>query len=117
MRSDKEITENIRFVGMCKDKLLEANGINSGTLNLPYCKLCSVVWGRNEEGWEHVSVAPKNKRLMPTWDDMCILKDMFWHTDEEVHQIHPKGQEYVNIVDNCLHLWRPVEGWKHEQNK
>ena len=114
MRSDKEITENIRFVGMRKDKLLEANGINSGTLNLPYCKLCSVVWGRNEEGWEHVSVAPKNKRLMPTWDDMCILKDMFWHTDEEVHQIHPKGQEYVNIVDNCLHLWRPVEGWKNE---
>lgn len=68
----------------------------------------SVVFGFNENGWEHVSVSPYNGK-MPTWDDMCEIKDLFWNDDEAVIQIHPKKSEYVNIVDNCLHLWRNKE--------
>lgn len=34
---------------------------------------CSVVWGRNEGGKEHVSVCGRNH--IPSWDDMCKLKD------------------------------------------
>ena len=81
-------------------------------IRLPECGECQVVWGRNEGGWEHVSVAPVRNDLIPTWKDMCILKDVFWNDNEEVHQVHPKKSDYVNLVDNCLHLWRPIDGWK-----
>lgn len=65
----------------------------------------TVMFSFDENGWEHVSVCPyKNK--MPTWDDMCKIKDIFWDEEEAVIQIHPKKSEYVNIMDNCLHLWR-----------
>lgn len=68
----------------------------------------SVIWS-NGGGWEHVSIAPFNRRLVPSWDDMCKLKDMFFHDDEVVVQYHPVKSEYVNNVSNCLHLWRLTE--------
>ena len=37
---------------------------------------------------------------------MCKLKDIFFYEDEAVIQIHPPKDQYVNNVDNCLHLWR-----------
>lgn len=80
----------------------------SGKLKLPSGVDCSVVAGRNEEGWEHVSIALYAKRL-PRWDEMCYIKDLFWNEDEEVVQIHPKKSEYVNIAE-ALHLWRPKDG-------
>lgn len=60
-------------------------------------------WGG---GWEHVSVAPYPKRITPSWDDMCTLKDMFFRDDEAVIQVHPPKAEYVDNVGNCLHIWR-----------
>ena len=57
-------------------------------------------------GWEHVSVCPFIKRIMPSWDDMCKLKDIFFRDDEAVIQVHPTKNEYVNNMPNCLHLWR-----------
>ena len=62
-----------------------------------------VVWSFGG-GWEHVSVS--YRRRTPTWDEMCKVKDMFWHDDETVVQYHPKKSDYVNIHPNCLHLWR-----------
>lgn len=40
-------------------------------------------------GWEHVSVCPFKKSYVPSWDDMCLIKDIFWKEDEAVIQIHP----------------------------
>lgn len=57
-------------------------------------------------GWEHISVSPKKLRIIPSWDDMCRLKDIFWNEDESVIEIHPAKNEYVNNMPNCLHLWR-----------
>lgn len=57
-------------------------------------------------GWEHISVSPEKLRITPSWDDMCKIKDIFWHRDEDVIQIHPKERYYVNNLPNCLHLWR-----------
>ena len=43
----------------------------------------------NGRKWEHVSVGIyNNNRNMPSWNDMCAVKDIFWRDDEEVHQIH-----------------------------
>lgn len=68
----------------------------------------SVIWS-NGGGWEHVSVAPYKRSHTPTWDEMCRLKDMFFHDDEVVVQFHPAKSDYVNRVPNCLHLWKPTE--------
>lgn len=62
----------------------------------------------NGGGWEHVSIARPNGK-MPTWEEMCALKDMFFNEEEVVVQYHPRKSEYVNFVANCLHLWRPTD--------
>lgn len=62
-------------------------------------------WGG---GWEHVSVAPVKRNKIPTWEQMCAVKDVFFKDDEAVIQIHPPKAEYVNMMTNCLHLWRPI---------
>ncbi len=64
-----------------------------------------VSWGA---GWEHVSVSPYNHRCIPSWEDMCYIKNLFWNEDESVVQYHPAASEYVNQMPNCLHLWKPV---------
>ena len=74
----------------------------------------TVIWGCDEEGWEHVSVSAHDLRQMPTWTEMCQVKDLFFDAEEEAVQIHPKESEYVHGVlgtdTNILHLWRPVDG-------
>lgn len=82
----------------------------TGIIKLPECGTCSVVWGYNENGYEHVSVSPMRKYRMPSWDDMARLKDIFFEKEEEAYQIMPRSSEYVNIMQNCLHLWRPANG-------
>ena len=59
-----------------------------------------------DSGWEHVSI---NGRSTPTWDEMCRFKEMFWRNDEVVVQFHPAEADYVNNLEHCLHLWRPIE--------
>jgi hypothetical protein len=71
-------------------------------------------------GWEHVSVhaykiirgkrGRPNRRVMfiPTWSEMCYLKDIFWDEDDLVVQYHPPKEHYVNNHSFVLHLWRPV---------
>lgn len=61
--------------------------------------------------WEHVSVSHKTK--IPSWNVMCIVKDMFFEDEEVVMQLHPKKSEYINNCKTCLHLWRP----SHEKDK
>lgn len=64
----------------------------------------------NGGGWEHVSVSMKNHNYTPSWETMCKIKDMFFNDDEVVVEFHPKKDEYVNIFENCLHLWRFTNG-------
>lgn len=64
-------------------------------------------------GWEHVSVSVRpsrkggKRKKLPTWDDMCFVKSLFWDEEEAVIQYHPAKSEYVNIAE-VLHLWKPV---------
>ena len=75
--------------------------------------MCIVDDGK-DTGWEHVSVSCRDDNLgfpvskMPTWNQMCQIKDLFWDTDECVIQFHPPKSEYVNQHQNCLHLWKKV---------
>lgn len=80
-----------------------------GTVDLSNCT-ASVAWGTDENGWEHVSISPYPVTKIPTWDDMCILKDIFFEDEEAVIQVHPPKSKYINLMSNCLHLWRPKDG-------
>lgn len=102
MKDYKEIVSNERLfnVGM-------AGIFNTGFIKLTDAGICSVLWCEDEYGWEHVSISPKKQTKIPTWQDMCQLKDIFFKDDEEALQLHPKKKEYVNVMDNCLHLWKP----------
>lgn len=99
MKEFKEILSNPRISVIM-------NGIDgfSGLIAMPTWR-GSVICSKGG-GWEHVSVSPEKLRVIPTWDDMCMLKDMFWNDDEDVIQIHPAKDQYVNNMPNCLHLWR-----------
>lgn len=62
-------------------------------------------------GWEHVSAkACEHDRdlRIPTWEEMCYLKELFWRDDECVMQLHPPKAEYINCHPCVLHLWKPV---------
>lgn len=56
------------------------------------------------EGWDHVSVSLKNR--CPTWDEMNLLKDLFWDAEDCVVQYHPPKSDYINNHNFCLHLWK-----------
>ena len=60
--------------------------------------------GVTDPAWEHISVSTDHRCL--TWDEMCMIKDMFFDPSERVVQYHPPKDEYVDIHPFCLHLWR-----------
>lgn len=54
--------------------------------------------------WDHVSVSRQDR--VPTWDEMCQIKALFWDGNDCVIQFHPPESDYINNHPNCLHLWR-----------
>lgn len=101
MRDLEDIKQNkrIKKVHSCNESHLICDIYVGGWLG-------SCVVGFDEDGWEHVSVAPYNQKRTPSWDDMCVIKQVFWKDEEACIQIHPKKSDYVNIKENCLHIWR-----------
>lgn len=88
-----------------------AVGTNNGTFIVPYTRgkkpvtlrcIASDGWG-----WEHVSVSLPSR--VPTWDEMCYIKELFWDDENWVVQYHPAKSEYVNCHPYVLHLWHPLE--------
>ena len=68
--------------------------------------------GRPAYPWDHVGVSlylPPSRALsmrVPTWDEMCFVKDLFFDEEEAVVQFHPPESHYVNLNKWVLHLWR-----------
>jgi hypothetical protein len=71
-----------------------------------------VIIASDGEGWEHVSVhitdEKKQHDRLPTWDEMCEVKNMFWDKSDCIVQYHPADTEYINVHKHTLHLWRPT---------
>lgn len=60
----------------------------------------------DETKWEHVSISLVNDPFkLPTWREMCIVKELFWDDTECVVQFHPPKADHVNDRE-VLHLWR-----------
>ncbi len=62
--------------------------------------------GMGGEPWEHVSVSKIDKP--PTWQEMCLVKELVFEDEECVIQYHPAKSDYIDQHPNCLHLWRPT---------
>lgn len=94
------------FIAGCKlgNELSKGNGIFEVRVGGKWFRCHASDGG----GWEHVSVVPLSGNNVPTWKEMCVIKDMFFEEDEAVMQLHPKKSDYVNIHPNCLHLWKPT---------
>lgn len=66
----------------------------------------------NGKNWDHVSVVAHGRESRcPTWEEMCLVKRLFFRDDETVIQIHPPKHLHLNYHRHCLHLWRSQ---KHE---
>lgn len=97
------------FKAIIKNKSIEVLQIDKGEDGFRLLfffndKMASLIVSKGA-GWEHASISYLDGTL-PSWDEMCKLKDLIWNDDEEVIQIHPKKNQYVNNMNNCLHLWR-----------
>lgn len=57
--------------------------------------------------WEHVSVSTATR--CPTWEEMCLVKDLFWEPEDVAVQYHPAKSEYINCHPFVLHMWRPAD--------
>lgn len=81
---------------------------NNGVFIIPAKRYKFKVIISDGADWEHVSVSLSNNRL-PTWTEMCAIKDIFWDPVDCVMQLHPPATEYINNHPACLHLWRPKD--------
>lgn len=91
----------------------DAHG-NNGAFFLPPKITGRELWVIASDGleWDHVSahVANRsNKLFMPTWDEMCYIKGLFWDAEDAVMQLHPPQSQWVNTHPTTLHLWRPQD--------
>ena len=91
-------------------KSTEKNG-NNGVFIIAYnfngIKQSCLCIASDGGGWEHVSASRKDRCL--TWEEMCIIKSIFWEDSDCVIQYHPPKDQYVNNHEYCLHLWRPID--------
>lgn len=55
-------------------------------------------------GWDHVSVSLANR--IPNWTEMDAVKRAFFKDDETAWQYHVATEKHINLMPNCLHLWR-----------
>ena len=83
-------------------------------IGLPDCGICRVIW-EHVNGYEHVAASPQdpgsqNKYLLPTWNDMRALKDIFFGDEEVEYKFSIKKYQYANLngAEGWLHLWKPI---------
>lgn len=73
-------------------------------------KLICIACDGTPSGWQHVSCYKFDgfSRYIPSWENMCHVKSLFWDDEDCVVQYHPAKKDYVNNNPYVLHLWRPV---------
>jgi len=56
----------------------------------------------------HVSIAHSNR--YPTWDEILAVRAWAYADDTEVVMVLARKEEYVNVHNNCFHLWESACG-------
>jgi len=100
------VPERFRFTGVHRLASDSSWGNNGAFFcKLKHSQIVKVI-ASDGLGWEHVSVSRDDR--IPTWDEMCQVKSLFWDDEDAVMQLHPPQSDWVNNHSKCLHLWRPV---------
>ncbi|KKL90603.1 hypothetical protein LCGC14_1903060 [marine sediment metagenome] len=63
---------------------------------------CSVIVSKDAGKW-HLSIAHPSR--YPTLDEIRDARYKFLSNDLHVAMIYPPKEEYVNVHNNCFHLW------------
>ena len=105
MRELKEILDNKQFRLLRKLEINDALRLE-GYFFDPVNQKRYLVFFTVQCGWEHASCGTETKT--PTWDVMCRIKDIFWRPDECCVEFHPKEEDYVNMHEHTLHIWKQV---------
>lgn len=56
--------------------------------------------------WMHVSLSRGDR--LPSYEDVCRVKEEIIGPERKAIQVHPPKSEHVNIHPYCLHLWSPI---------
>lgn len=76
------------------------------------CGDVRVIWSVAKElddrHWLHVSVSRSTR--LPSYSDMTRVKDLFIGDDAIAYSVFAPDAQHVNIHQNCLHLWAPLDG-------
>jgi hypothetical protein len=81
---------------------------SSGVFNIPIKthEYCLRIIASRGMGWEHVSVSLPDR--CPTWEEMCLVKLLFFGPKETVMQLHVPDEDNISYQQYCLHLWKPI---------
>lgn len=59
-------------------------------------------------GSGHVSIAHNSR--YPTWDEILAVRAWAFPDDVEVVMVLARASDYVNVHQNCFHLWESACG-------
>lgn len=105
MRNLEDILNNGKLKVI--NKIVEPDSLRiSGNYFDPVNQKAYYVIFTSSLGWEHASISQRNKT--PEWEIMCRIKDIFWSGEECCIEYHPKEEDYVNMHEHCLHIWKPI---------
>lgn len=105
MRNLEEILKDGRLKVLSHEKDGDDFRIRAELTN-PVTRKSWFVIFTNGFGWEHLSISSSSRT--PDWDTMCLAKSVFWDDDEACVQYHPRKEDYVNMHEHCLHIWKPL---------
>jgi hypothetical protein len=57
----------------------------------------------------HVSISHRDR--FPTWDEITSLRHAFYASDVDVMMVLPRASDYVNVHENCFHLYQTPTAW------
>ncbi|MFB3926754.1 MAG: hypothetical protein ACE14T_11940 [Syntrophales bacterium] len=57
---------------------------------------------------KHASISRSDR--YPTWEEILAVKEELFG-DIDCMMVMPKKEDYVNIHNNCFHVWQTPENW------
>lgn len=64
---------------------------------------CFIIVGNSPAGF-HMSISAKKR--YPTWDEISHARYKLLPGDITMAMLLPPESEYVNLSENCLHIWQ-----------
>ena len=105
--TDKQVRDFYGNVGDDKAGVFEMTTVIDPMSDTGETKTLRII-ASNDAGWDHVSVSLFDR--CPTWDEMEMVKRLFFKPDETAMQLHVPPTDHINRHPYCLHLWRPHVG-------